>query len=63
MVDGVTHGLFQSSSTVDEGVTPLEALGTLLNVTAKAELGPNGTKLEFDGKGLKKIAKSGESGS
>lgn len=60
-VDGVTHGMFQSPSQSDEGVTPLEALGTLLNVTARAEVGPSGTKLEFDGKNLRKIAKSGES--
>jgi hypothetical protein len=60
-VDGVTHGMFQAPGYGDDGVTPLEALGTLLNVTARAEVGPNGTKLEFDGKNLKKIAKSGES--
>ncbi len=60
-IDGVTHGMFQSSGNGDESVTPLEALGTLLNVTARAEVGPGGTKLEFDGKNLKKIAKSGES--
>jgi hypothetical protein len=60
-VDGVTHGMFQSPGQSDEGVTPLEALGKLLNVTARAEVGPGGTKLEFDGKNLRKIAKSGES--
>jgi hypothetical protein len=60
-VDGVTHGMFQSPGQADEGVTPLEALGTLLNVTARAEVGPGGTKLEFDGKNLRKIARSGES--
>lgn len=60
-IDGVTHGMFQSPNNNDDNLTPLEALGSLLNVTARAEIGPGGTKLEFDRKNLKQIAKSGES--
>ena len=37
---------------------PLEALGALLNVAAKAEIGPGGTKLEFEKRGLRQMGKA-----
>lgn len=59
-VSGVTHGLFRTSVARDEDTTALEALGALLNISAKAEIGPGGTKIEVGKKGLRQIGREAE---
>jgi Skp family chaperone for outer membrane proteins len=57
-VEGVCHGLFRNPENDKSEVTPLEAWGALLKVSGKAELGPDGPKMEFSKGQVKKIAKS-----
>jgi len=53
-IQGVCHGLFKSGGDERREVSPLEAWGTLLNVSGKAEIGPEGPKVQFSGKRLAK---------
>lgn len=59
-VKGVTHGLFEVAPKKDEDTTALEALGALLNISAKAELGPNGPRIELNRSSLKKLGKQAD---
>ena len=52
---GVTRSLFAGDQKAQDQ-NPLEALGTLLNVAARAEIGPNGPRIEFEKRGLRKVA-------
>lgn len=46
-IEGVCFGLFRSAETDRSDPTPLEAWGTLLNLSGRAEIGPGGPKIEF----------------
>lgn len=59
-VSGVTHGLFRASPAKDDDPSALEALGALLNISAKAEIGPGGTRIELGRRGLRKLGKEAE---
>ena len=57
-IEAVCRGLFQNAEGAKTNVTPLEAWGTLLNLSGRAEIGPDGPKLEFK-KGQTKKAATG----
>ena len=59
-VKGVTHGLFESSPSKNEETSALEAVGALLNISAKAELGPGGPRFEINRSGLRRLGKQAE---
>lgn len=56
-IEGVCRGLFSKSDDKDQDTTSLEALGALLNVTGRAEIGTDGTKFELERRGLRRAAK------
>lgn len=57
-IDGVCHGLFQTSEQDHAEITPMEAWTALLSGAAKVQHGPDGTTLELSGKDASKMAKS-----
>ncbi len=59
-VEGVCHGLFQTSEQENAEITPMEAWTALLSGSAKVQHGPDGTMLEMSGKDAKKMAKKQE---
>ena len=60
-IEGVTRSLFARSAARDEDREALDALGSLLNVSAKAEIGPNGPRFEINRPGLRKLGKAASS--
>lgn len=56
-ISGVTHGLFSRSSSSNEDRDAADALGSLLNFAAKAEFGPNGPKIEFQKRDLRRLSR------
>jgi hypothetical protein len=56
---GVTHGLFARNEPRDESQATMEALGSLLNFAAEAELGPQGPRIKLTKAGIKRLSKSG----
>lgn len=59
-VEGVTHNLFARGEKRDSEQNALEAVAALLGVSAKAELGPDGTKLELKRDGLRRLGKAAD---
>ena len=59
-VEGVTHNLFARNEQRDSEQNALEAVAALLGISAKAELGPEGTKLELKRDGLRRLKKAAE---
>ncbi|EEA94068.1 hypothetical protein [Pseudovibrio sp. JE062] len=59
-IEGACRGLFEKQSTTATEPTAMDALGALLNVTGRLEMGPEGNKLELDKTGLKKAVKQGQ---
>lgn len=57
-IDGVTRGLFDRSAFKPDDDNPLEALASLLNIAARAELGPAGPKIEIERRGLRRLGRS-----
>lgn len=60
-IEGACYGLFHSKSDEKGDASPLEALGAILGVAARAEFGPNGPKIELERGQLKKLAPKPES--
>tara|TARA_R110002072_G_scaffold157895_1_gene308679 strand:- start:822 stop:1370 length:549 start_codon:yes stop_codon:yes gene_type:complete len=56
-IESVCYGLFRSGSSEKSQMTALDAWGKLLGVSGKAELGPEGPKLQFNKSDTNKIAK------
>lgn len=56
-IEGVCRGLFSKSDDKDQDTTSLEALGALLNITGRAEIGTDGTKFELERRELRRAAK------
>lgn len=56
---GVTHGLFARNEPRDESQATMEALGSLLNFAAEAELGPQGPRIKLTKAGIKRLGRSG----
>lgn len=54
---GVTHGLFTRAGNSNEDRDAADALGSLLNFAAKAEFGPNGPKIEFAKRDLRRLSR------
>ncbi len=57
-IHGVTQGLFARGDGSDPDHEAMDALAALLGVSARAELGPGGTKFEIKRDGLKRLARS-----
>jgi hypothetical protein len=57
-LEAATRSMFAKNSDKASEADPLDALGALLNLSAKAEIGMNGTKLEIGQSGLKKAVKA-----
>jgi hypothetical protein len=57
-VHGVTHNMFARNEGRDEDHHALDALGALLGISAKAELGPTGPKLELRRDGLRRLGRA-----
>jgi hypothetical protein len=58
-IAGATHGLFARSSPRDDDHATMEALGSLLNFAAEAEIGPGGTKLKLTKRGINQLRRKG----
>jgi hypothetical protein len=56
-ITGVTHGLFTRAGNANEDRDAADALGSLLNFAAKAEFGPNGPKIEFSKRDLRRLSR------
>lgn len=59
-IEGVCYGLFRNAGGEKTDMTPLDAWGALLNVSGKAEYGPDGPRMEFNRGQAKKLAKGSE---
>lgn len=55
-IEGSCHGLFHADGADSSNVNSLEALGAIMNVAGKVEIGPEGPKFEINRNGAKKIA-------
>jgi hypothetical protein len=60
-IEGVTRSLFTRATHKDEDRDALDALGSLLNLSAKAEIGPNGPRFELGRSGLRRLGKAAAS--
>ena len=56
-IEGVTHGLFSRIEEPSDDGGALQVMSELLNVAARAKIGPGGTELEINRGGLRKLAK------
>jgi hypothetical protein len=59
-LDSVTRSMFARGPDRSHDGEPLDALGQLLNMTAEAEIGVQGTKFRFGRRDLKNIARSAQ---
>jgi hypothetical protein len=56
-IDGVTHALFVRTEEPPEDGGAVQIMSQILDVAARAKIGPNGTELEINRGGLRKLAK------
>jgi hypothetical protein len=57
-LEAATRTMFSRQSSKNEEADPLDALGALLNMTARAEIGVNGTRLELGRGDLRKVTRA-----